>query len=116
MPKPNRIQVAQVAKPDRIKYFDNANTKVFDLALLVRIYDEQRDFWRLARRMSAAQFIQFLIDYTDLSKIELTFSSKKFLKYAWGTVSIFDVLMSLNSRAYLSHYTAAYIHELTEQI
>jgi len=38
------------------------------------------------------------------------------IRYTWGEVSTYELVLSWHPSSYLSHYTAVYLHDLTEQI
>jgi predicted transcriptional regulator of viral defense system len=108
----------QIAKPDIFRFIDQLPTRVHRLSDIRRYLSEQRTFWRLAHHTTAAHFITFLIDSGRLSKVDFPFPPpyKREVRYAWGKTSIYQVMLSLNSAAYFSHYTALWFHGLTEQL
>ena len=53
---------------------------------------------------------------TKFRLVEISFSRRKELRYTWGDVPFLEILMSLNSSSYLSHYGAIRYHGLTEQV
>ncbi|MGA2323204.1 MAG: hypothetical protein ABSG22_05090 [Sedimentisphaerales bacterium] len=106
----------QIAKKDIIKYFDNHPKRVFDKAEVSGIYEENRPYWRLAKSMSVEKFIDFLVKNNKLKIVKFKFPVRAITKYAWGEVSLYQILGNLRPKCYLTHYTAMYFHELTEQI
>ena len=46
----------------------------------------------------------------------MNFKSYNYIRYIVDNPSIFQIITSLSRTVYLSHYTAMYIHNLTEQI
>jgi predicted transcriptional regulator of viral defense system len=108
----------QIAKPDILRFFEKLPTQVHRLSDIRRHLNEQRSFWRLAENTTAEHFIAFLIDSGRLSKIDFPFPPpyKREVRYVWGKVSLYQVMLSLNPTAYFSHYTALRFHGLTEQL
>jgi len=104
-----------IAKPDIVKLFDEHPRKVFDLLGIKRILDENRSFWRLAKRMSYSDFVNYLLAKTKLKKQVFKFSYRPIVLYVWGDVPLYELLLSLKHNSYLTHYTALYFHDLTEQ-
>ena len=49
-------------------------------------------------------------------KHELKFPNRKIIQYSWGDISIFKLALSIKENSYLTHYTAMFLHGLTEQI
>jgi hypothetical protein len=108
----------QIAKPDILRFFDEKPTSVHRLSDIRRYLSEQRGFWRLAQHTTANHLITFLIDSGKLSKFDFPFPPpyKREIRYVWGKVSIYQILLALNPAAYFSHYTAIRFHGLTEQL
>lgn len=106
----------EIARPDIVSFFEDLPQKVFSRSDIEKIVAAYRDFWRLSTRMSVRQFIQFMLEKTKLQQFTLETRHRKFTKYLWGDVSEYQVLSSLDRRAYFTHYTAMYFHDLTEQV
>lgn len=109
----------QISKQDILAYFNEAQeygNSIYRLRELAAILTDQRGFWRLAKRTTTHDFIDFLIYHASLKKLEFEFPSTKETLYTWGNVPLLSVLLKLKKNAYLSHYTAMRIHGLTEQI
>ncbi|MHC4526817.1 MAG: type IV toxin-antitoxin system AbiEi family antitoxin domain-containing protein, partial [Planctomycetota bacterium] len=81
-----------------------------------RIFRENRAFWRLPVSMSRADFIRYLTKNAELKKEVFPFSYGTIVRYTWSDVPLFELLLTLKRRSYFTHYTAMYLHELTEQI
>ena len=104
-----------IAKPDIVRLFDEHQQKIFDLSEIQRILDKNRAFWRLAKSMSYSDFINYLVAKTKLKKQVFNFSYRPIIRYVWGSVPLYELLLSLKSNSYFTHYTAVYFHDLTEQ-
>ena len=105
-----------IAKKDIIKYFDDGGRKIYTFNDLSTILNENRAFWRLSSGFSTRGFIKELLKSTKMLKHEMQFPNIKYTRYTWGQASVFELTLSINNYAYLSHYTAIYLHNLTEQI
>lgn len=106
----------QIAKPDIIKYFNLLPKQIFDKSDIARILQEQRSFWRLAKSTTTADFIRFLSKSTRLKTLRFAFPYRSITRFTWGVLPLYDVLLSLRPESYLTHYTAMYFHELTDQV
>lgn len=109
---PSRVQIA---KQDIVKLFDESAQRVYSHGDIASILQENRNYWRLAQRMTTDDFVEFLLDKTNLSKV--TFDSDKqppITRYAWGQVSSFQLALSLKPKSYLTHGTAAFLHGLND--
>jgi len=110
---PTRLQIA---KKDIINAFENGGLRIFRLKDIQRLLEENRGFWRLAQSTSRNAFIDFLLKNTPLTKVRLAFPSRPEILYVWGNESALKIATALHPQAYLCHYTAIFIHQLTEQI
>jgi len=99
-----------------VNYFDALPKKIFDGPEIASILEEQRRFWRLAESMTARAFIEFLNKKARLQVVRFDFPYRPIIKYVWGEVPFYAIVLSLKPGCYLSHYTAMHLHELTDQI
>jgi len=113
MPPQTRIRIA---KPDILKLFRANAARVYTRADLERILAENRAFWRLAQSTTVNRFIDFMLDQTDLRLVTLRFPSRSLSRYTWGDVPLWELIQTLNPQGYFTHYSAMYLHGLTDQI
>lgn len=106
----------KIAKPDIVSLFENSNSKIYKKSDLRIILDENRKFWRLRQNMSLQGFIDFLIDETIIKEVIFDFPNRPERRYIWGSVPVYEIVLSLKDRAYFSHFTAMTYHDLTDQI
>ncbi len=105
-----------IAKPDILKLFDASSQKIFELSDIREIMAGNRGFWRLAMSMSCSRFIDYLVKNAKLREETFDFSYRPIVRYTWGEVPFYELLLVLKPKSYFTHYTAMYFHELTEQI
>ena len=110
--KKNRLAIA---KNDIEKLFDGLELKCFDLKTITRILNENRTFWRLGN-VSRVMFIDFLIEKSKLQKKRFEFPNRPATLYTWGTISHYEIVLSLKPKSFFSHYSAVYLHNLTDQV
>jgi len=65
--------------------------------------------------MTSASFVEFLTKNSQLKIVRLNFPHRPIIKYVWGEAPLYEVVLSLKPNCYLTHYTAMYFHELTDQ-
>ena len=111
-----RISRLKIAKRDIKNYFENLPSDVLTRAQIDKILLENRSFWRAAVSTTVQKFIDFLLKETKLKIIKFKFPSRTMDRYIWGDAPTFEIVASLKPDTYFSHYTAMYLHELTEQI
>jgi predicted transcriptional regulator of viral defense system len=105
-----------IAKNDIIEIFENHSQKTFSNANISMILNTNRRFWRLSESLTNGKFIQLLLEHTKLIKHELQFPKEKIILYSWSDISAFELALSIKRESYLTHYTALFLHNLTEQI
>jgi hypothetical protein len=116
---PSRLQIA---KPDISAFFqkqaDNGE-RIFNSKDIGRILSENRDSWRLAQRTTVADFTSFLCERAGMRRVEIkseTLMYKGFTRFIWKEATPYEVALSLKKGAYLSHYSAVTLHDLTDQL
>jgi len=105
-----------IAKADIIKVFDKLPVRVLRQAEIGRLLEENRAFWRLAQSTSLGLFIKYLLESTKLQKVHLPLPHRAETLFIWGAVSPYVVASAAKPGAYLCHYTAMHLHELTDQV
>src|SRR6266481_3175898 len=108
-----RIEIAQ---PDIVALFDELPKKILTRSEIDEIFATNKAGWRLAASMPVKAFIEYLKDQTKLEESVFNFPSRKETRYIWGEPSVYQVVLSLKPRSYLTHYTAMFLNNLTEQI
>jgi len=106
----------KIAKPDIVNLFNMLSEKVFTRAQIDEVLSLNRKTWRLTESMTTYKFIQFLIDEAALSLVRFEFPSRAIIRYVWGEASVFEIVKSLKPDSFFSHYTAMYLHDLTDQL
>ncbi len=61
-------------------------------------------------------FIDFLLENTRMQMVRIDFPHRPMIRYTWGEISTYAIVLSWHPASYLSHYTAVYLHDLTEQV
>ena len=107
----------EIAKRDIVKCFESQPTHLFKRSHIEVILRENRDTWRLTQAITVNRFLDFLQENTKLKAVKISFPARTEIRYLWGEdVSNDQIALSLRPESYLTHYTAMFIHGLTEQI
>jgi predicted transcriptional regulator of viral defense system len=106
----------QIAKRDIVSSFENSDKRIYTYSDISNILYQNRDYWRLPASLSTLGFIEQLTEYTKLKRYEINFPNNKIIRFSWGRVSAISIASGLKSDSYLTHYTAMFLHNLTEQI
>ena len=106
----------EISKNDIIDYFAKAENRIYSDAQLSGILYDNMNIWRLAQNTTTKKFTAFLLRKGILKKAELTSEKRTIERYFHKQASVYEIAASIKSRAYLSHYTAMFMHDLTDQV
>jgi predicted transcriptional regulator of viral defense system len=106
----------EFAKPKVVRLFDTSSRKIYRLSQLNQILSENWREWQLPISLTRHTFVEFLLHETSLKQIVL--ESERYMdeiRFVWGSVSDFAIALSIRNDSYLSHGSAAFLHDLTGQ-
>ena len=111
MSKPSSLTLA---KTEILEHFSKAAQKIYSEPELSGVLLEKSPTWRLVKSTSVYTFITFLEQQGDLKacKFHSDAYGREITRYAWGTVSPLALALSIKSRGYLCHGSAANLHGL----
>jgi len=104
-----------MAKKEIISFFDTENEKVYSFRKLSALFFQKKKNWKFPADMRVKDFTAFL-EKTKLKPYRFDFSYAPVTLYSWGDVSVFDLTSHIKKDSYFTHYSAVFLHELTEQI
>ncbi len=113
--QPNQVIITNQAIE---KMVANQATSLFEKKDIAQLLEENREAWQVPKKFDMTQFLEQLLALPNFKKIEVTSALKNIIRYQVGIneVPLYTLALSLKSKAFLSHYTAMYLHQLTEQI
>ena len=114
MPKPSSLALA---KRQIFAHFNKAQIGIYTEAHLVGILDREGPGWRVAPSTRKGEFIDFLTREGALKvhQFQAEEYNRTITRYTWGKISPYALALSLKSRGYLSHGTAAFLHNLSKR-
>lgn len=111
-----RLPQIIISKKQIENFLDNLFRHVFTSNQLIYIFEKKRDHWNLGYSYSFNKFLNFLLDKSFLKAINLNSCTL----YSWRIHNlddiIYEIALSLKPRSYISHYSAMFLQNLTEQI
>lgn len=118
MGRPTRFQIMELYKKEIVEFLNSQKKSVFKEEDLLGMLEENKLTWKLPKTTTFNDFYIFLNKIKVIAAIELEFPRKTVVRYVFTDrdVSIFELGCSLAKNAYLSHYTAAFFHDLTNNI
>jgi len=112
------VRIANIvqAKSKIERYFDTSHKQVFTLTDIRNILFSQSNAWNLPVSFTEKKFIDYLIRSSHLSIAKF----QEIERYVWresGSLSlIYELALSLKPRSYISHYSAMFLQNLTNQV
>lgn len=120
MARLNRFQIMELYKEDIIASFRSHEKSVFTEENIQAILNEHRKQWRLPISTTTENLIMFLQQKKMMTYVSLEFPRRNFTRYLFDKspedISVMELACSLFKNAYISHYTAAFYHNLTDNI
>ncbi|RJO67848.1 MAG: hypothetical protein C4523_08360 [Myxococcales bacterium] len=109
---------ADKSKSAIIAWFEKRPERAFRHSDFSSIHEIHRELRHIDQDMNMDEFVVFLLDKTPLKKHSLKFPGLPIAIYLWGRdFSSYETAYKIGGAgAYLSHYTAAFLHELTDQV
>jgi len=106
------------AKATIEQYFDKSSRKAFTKNALEKIFHKQRTYWGIPETKRGINFIAYLKQqsWIHIWKFYIRSSNDEITIYSWKTSDELTVISGLKNKAYFTHYSAMFIHSLTEQI
>ncbi len=104
------------ARPEITRFFAHLHPGVYRQKDLAQLLDEHRESWNLPKSFKVSDLIDFLLHQSDFQKIAFNFPYRPETRYTSVDVPLYQLISSIKPSSYFSHYTAVYIHDLTEQI
>ena len=113
----NRFQILARKNKDIKECFKELSKRTFSIPELKKIYREKADGWEIPRKTKFEEFLKHLLETEVLKQIEIELPrAEKLNKYVFGEPTLFEIANSIKSKAYLSHYTAMFLHGLTDNL
>jgi hypothetical protein len=96
--------------------FDSKGTKIYSLKGIEEIFSSNWNQWYLPRNIRMNDLVEHFIKNSALKEVILKSPNydKKYVRYAWGEISVYQLGLSLRPRSYLSHHSAIYLNNLAD--
>ncbi len=113
-----RSNAFETAKSQIDSYFDLSPKKSFTTKALEQVLNSNRDPWKIPTSKTVDSFISFLVSRSHMkaSVLYRSDSNESLHLYTWRTSDQLTIFTGLKKGAYYTHYTAMFLHGLTEQI
>jgi len=107
----------EAAKSDILGFFGSHPETIFKRTAIEKIFKDNFKTWNLAHTITVLKFINFLKEHGKLRELTFKFPVQKIVRYVWGgTPSLYQIASTFYPDSYFTHYTAVYLHELTDQV
>jgi predicted transcriptional regulator of viral defense system len=124
MPRLSRFQILNNSKKNIIKELKKYNRNVYNMRHIEGLLSNLKTLNLISKITTTFNLLDFLITNNIFEKVSFVFGSnastptKSISRYAFceKKVSFFEIAISINVNSYLTHYSAMYIHELTDNV
>lgn len=110
----------ELYKNDIIDVLSSKNQTVFKESEIRGILLEHQKDWKLPYSTDAEDILLFLFKKKTMTYVDIEFPSRTFTRYLFKqspeNVNVLELATSLHKNSYISHYTAAFVHNLTDNI
>lgn len=103
-------------EPNIVKLLYKNPNQVFSIKDVSSILRELKRDWTLPNKVKTQGFLNFLLENNILKAIDISTPYLETTKYVTKNASIYEIALSLNKDSYLSHYTALFLHNLTDNV
>lgn len=93
---------------------NSSPTNIFMRKDINKLLSINREQWRLPASITPNKFIDNLLKNTKLERHTFDFPHQKTVRYTWGMVSPYAIILSIKTNTYFTHHTAMYIHNLID--
>lgn len=113
----SKVQILYFLKPKIIEVLEEHEKTVFNSKDITSVMKYCKDNLGLTMSTKIEEFINFLVENNILKEYILLFENKEIKRYSLKTdLSIYELALSIRKNAYLSHYTALYLNNLTNNV
>lgn len=116
MARLNRFQLMERHKEDIINSFASMEKRVYSLSEINKILDTNREEWSLPKKTTVFEFLDFLLERNVLKEVKINLPLGKTSRYIFQNPSAYEIALSIKKGSYLSHYSALFIHGLTNNV
>ena len=111
-----KIQLLQHNRKKIIDALDKSGKNVFSLSDLSVILEFNKRIWGIAYTTKAEDFINFIVEKKIIDEVKVKINYRDTKRYTYKNASKFEIASSLRKDSYISHYSAMFIHGLTNNI
>ena len=111
-----RFQLLEHSKKLILSTLKETGKNVFAFTDLSNILRHNRDKWRLAAVTRKNDLIEFLVKKEMLKEIDILLFNRTTKRYIFKNATNYEIALSIRKDSFLSHYSAMFIHGLTDNI
>lgn len=116
MGRPSRLDI-MIKNNDyiinKIKIYNSNTLSIKDIG---KILNDIKDNINLPYSTTRNEFLDFLLQKKIIKEEIIKLPKRKMTKYLFGNISSYELALSINPGSYLSHYTAMFLHGLTDNV
>ncbi|EKE03398.1 MAG: hypothetical protein ACD_20C00209G0009 [uncultured bacterium] len=110
-------QIQQLEKYNKIRNcFINSDKTVFSISDIKFTLDKAITYRYVHYKTSLRKFIEYIRKNKILADVYLNFPNRPVARFFLNEPNIFDIAQSIGSDCYFTHYSALFLHNLTDNI
>ncbi|MBD2864643.1 type IV toxin-antitoxin system AbiEi family antitoxin domain-containing protein [Paenibacillus oceani] len=110
----NRYQIMELYQEDIVAALNEPGKKVLNFAEINGVLMTYEKEWRLPKTTTPSEFLEFLVNQKKILK-EVYIADNYRYVFRNQKVTPTELALSLYPKVYLSHYSAVYFHDLTNE-
>lgn len=124
MPRLSRFQILNNSKSNIIQELRDYTVNVYNIRHIEFLLDDFKNKNLISKVTTKFDLIKFLVDNNIIKEFCFKFGNetdtytKTLYRYTFSenNISFFEIALSINQGSYLTHYSAMYINELTDNV
>lgn len=96
--------------------FQTSNSGFLSFPEIASIIEESKPNWSIPNKTSVNEVLNFLKEQNVIEELDIKLPNRSTIRYIWGSPSVYEIALSLNKNSYLTHYSALFLHGLTNNV
>jgi hypothetical protein len=116
MPRMSRFQLMERNKDLIAETFVSLDQSIFLFSDIAQILEDNKTEWSLPNITGVGDLLKFLLKEKLITHVKVELPNRSVDRYIFDNPSVYEIALSLNKKSYLSHYSALFLHGLTNNV
>lgn len=114
--RPSRFEVMTRNKDLITAYISSLQMNIFTYEKMNHILIDLKGKGVILQSTKLADFLVFIVKEKIMLGLDIELPQRSTTRYIFGKPSVFEIALTLNKKSYISHFSAVYLHHLTDNI